>query len=1182
MAERLSVLNSNVRGLNDGAKRASVRTFLERLSCSVVCLQETKLASLSDAICREIAGPCLDGHAALDADGTRGGILLLWRTDVFSVSSVDCRSFSITANLVPVDGSPSWTITTVYGPHDEPRKQSFLNEIIDIHNSVQGPWLIIGDFNLIKDAKDKNNLNIDRRWMSRFRTALNTSNLIEIPLIGRKYTWSNEQQPPTLVRLDRAFCTADWELRFAAAKLLPQSTRFSDHCPLLLVNDGLVKTGRRFRFEAYWQFVEGFGEVVTQAWGVETGGRSPLAVLDFKLRETKKALKFWSKHHIGDIQKHLCIADELILQFDTAQESRQLSNDEMLLRKNLRSRTLGLAVLLKIKRKQRSRITWLKAGDANTRFFHRKANARHRKNTIHALQSREGIVTDHAAMLDLAREHFDHIIGTRSPASSRFRWESMDLCCPNLSGLEIPFSIEEIRQAVQDMPADKAPGPDGFSGAFFHVCWDTIKDDLQAALNQIYLLDRRGLKRINTSLISLIPKVVGADNLQDFRPISLIHSVMKIFSKILSTRLAPKLEDLIDHCQSAFIKHRCIQENFLYVQNAAQFFHKTKKPSILLKLDLAKAFDSVSWTYLLDMLKARGFGNRWREWIAMILASSTSQVLINGIASEFVIHRRGLRQGDPLSPFLFILAMDPLQRILDLATNAGALSKLPGRRAVIRASLYADDVAIFINPSRRDATTIKYVLALFADVTGLSTNLSKSSALPIRCGGLNLEDILQPLNITVKSFPCKYLGMPLSLQQLRKGDYQQLLDKIDALLAAWKGSLISREGRLVLLKSVLSSLVIYMMTTHIVPTWVLEQIEKKCRAWLWRGEGTCNGGHCRVKWAVVCRPKSLGGLGVHDLTKFGRALRLRWLWQAWKSPHRPWVGSKIPCDAVDRSLFAAATEISLGDGSIANFWKDRWLRGLAPIEMAPSLYAVAIRKNRTVRQALKDDRWLLDLQHGLTQDMLPELINLGSLLDEVQLDESRVDSIQWRFEESGEYSSKSAYLMQFEGAISSDFCSSIWRSWAPGKCKFFMWTATLDRILTADALQRRGWENNYFCQLCFRNLETPWHLITECTWSRKVWSALATMSNSPSLLPSNWNQATTLSDWIQICRMNSPTEKRKGVHSLLLLATWEIWRERNRRIFQHEELSVEALVVRIRDEAALWNMAGANIPFDPG
>lgn len=526
--------------------------------------------------------------------------------------------------------------------------------------------------------------------------------------------------------------------------------------------------------------------------------------------------------------------------------------------------------------------------------------------------------------------------------------------------------------------------------------------------------------------------------------------------------------------------------------------------------------------------------------------------------------------------------MDPLHRILDLATSQGVLSKLPGRKPITRAFLYADDVALFINPSRRDADFIKIALQCFGETTGLVTNTAKSSALPIRCHGYDVNHILDPLNFAIKDFPCTYLGMPLSLRTLRKSDFQLLLDKIDAFLAAWKGSMISREGRLVLLNAVLSSITIYMMTVHKFPVWVLEKIEQRCRAWFWRGEGTCHGGHCRVQWAKVCRPKELGGLGVHNLHKFSRALRLRWLWMAWKQPDRPWVGSPLPCDGVDCSLFAAATEITLGDGAIADFWSDRWLFGLAPGEIAPSLFSITTRKRRSVKDAMNNQQWLLDLNRGLQPEMLQALIRLATLLDEVTLQHGVQDSIRWRFDASGVYTASTAYLMQFRGSVQSDTAPFIWEGWAPGKCRFFLWTASLNKILTADALQRRGWENNYFCPLCIRNLETPFHLLVECPWTQQVWSKIAQLFQLPNLNPTSWNGTVSISDWLHSSIGAAPVTLRKGTFSLLLLSAWEIWRERNRRVFDKVELPVVDLVRRIRDEAAMWKLAGASFPFDPG
>jgi hypothetical protein len=139
-------------------------------------------------------------------------------------------------------------------------------------------------------------------------------------------------------------------------------------------------------------------------------------------------------------------------------------------------------------------------------FFTVKANSRHRKNVIHSLNSPQGIVTSHEGMLSLAHQHFEEILGTASPIQSKLNWEELGLRSFELSDIESPFSVDEIKLALDDMPADKAPGPDGFSGGFYRSCWDIIKSDVHAAFHQLFHLDARGLQKINSSLIVLIPK----------------------------------------------------------------------------------------------------------------------------------------------------------------------------------------------------------------------------------------------------------------------------------------------------------------------------------------------------------------------------------------------------------------------------------------------------------------------------------------------------------------------------------------------------------------------------------------------------------------------------------------------------------------------------------------------------
>ncbi|KAM0840384.1 hypothetical protein ACQ4PT_059703 [Festuca glaucescens] len=169
------------------------------------------------------------------------------------------------------------------------------------------------------------------------------------------------------------------------------------------------------------------------------------------------------------------------------------------------------------------------------------------------------------------------------------------------------------------------------------------------AFETLWRGDTRGLHLANQALISLLPKHTYAVEVRDFRPISLIHSVAKLVAKVLSTRLAPKMPQIVGPHQSAFVRGRCLRDNFQLVQCTARRLHAIKATTVMFKLDITKAFDTVDWAFLLKVLAKLGFGPKWLAMICGLLSTASTRVLANGVAGCLISNRRGLRQGDPFA-----------------------------------------------------------------------------------------------------------------------------------------------------------------------------------------------------------------------------------------------------------------------------------------------------------------------------------------------------------------------------------------------------------------------------------------------------------------------------------------------------------------------------------------------------
>ena len=309
-------------------------------------------------------------------------------------------------------------------------------------------------------------------------------------------------------------------------------------------------------------------------------------------------------------------------------------------------------------------------------------------------------------------------------------------------------------------------------------------------------------------------------------------------TKVLSRRIKKVIEKVIYGSQSAFLSRRGLLDNVLVVNEVLDDLKRRKKSGVIVKLDFEKAYDSVSWEFLFYMMRILGFCGKWIQWIRACLESATISVLVNGSPTKEFKPSRGLRQGDPIAPFLFLVVAQGLAGLVKQATRKKLFTglKVGHKKVDVNLLQFADDTLFVCESNIQNIKCIKAMLRCFELSSGLRVNFHKSKIGAIGVDRYEVKMYLNILHCSIMEIPFTYLSLPIGGNQSRCSFWEPVLAKIRKKLSVWKGRNLSFAGRVCLIKSVINAIPLFFLSFFKVPVGVCKEITNLQRKFLWGWE----------------------------------------------------------------------------------------------------------------------------------------------------------------------------------------------------------------------------------------------------------------------------------------------------------------------------------------------------------
>ena len=1156
----------NCRGIRDKIKRADILLKAREEHINILCLQETHMKPEDTETIKK------DWNIDFILSGetqNSGGVLIAIDNNFEHIKhkiTIDEQGRYIILDMEIV-GVARFLLINIYAPNED-NPNFFSNLFALIEESDTKNLVIVGDWNLVLDFdKDTHNYKKHNNFKSvkLVRQYIEKLDLIDIWRITheetRQFTW-RQNFYKKLARLDFFLISENLMEIYANSKI--KNSYKSDHCPIqlelytsknkkgkgiwkinnsLLMDETLTKLINeeiRLAVSVYActpynpEFIQNYTTVdIDMMIDIDTFWE----VLQAQLRgiiigyaSKKKKIQENRERHLNTEIENLI--NELPIHMDDNNwlENLRIKQEEL---EDLREYKLRGALI-------RARWQQISEGEKPTKYFLNLENRNFISKHLREIKRDKKVITNPKEILNEMKNFYETLYSKKCTTNiNDTSYANIQNQLPKLTELEKKdiskeISIENLRHIVFKSKNNKSPGPDGFSNEFFKIFWLQIKTLLLKLMN-FYRTEKLLNKAQTSGIITCIPKGGKTrSDLKNWRPITLLNSIYKFYSGILAERMKLLLPKLINVDQKGFINGRFIGENTRLTYDIINECNSRKIPGLIILIDFEKAFDSISWEFIQKTLETFNFGEDTINWVRSLQINSSSKILQNGHLSEEIVLGRGCRQGDPISPYLFVLAAEFLAEAIRTNTNIKGITILNKEHKL---SQYADDTMLFIKPEEQCIRNCMGTLWEFQMISGLKVNTEKTKVIKIGGVGDNRIQMCTDLNlIWTQTFTA--LGITYNVQDIENITEQNIEIKKKEILKQimiWNCRNITPLGKITLIKSFLISKITHILLSLPTPNEeMMKNLEIIFRNFIW------NNKPAKFNKIILENTNKLGGLKMTNLKTFDQALKISWL-KRMKNPDDGW--EELP------RKFKVHKMITFGDQypqrilkQIENpFWKDVvkavWALQKKTLNISSKAYNIPLWYNTNISINFKKN-WVnqgyLFLNDIMNEEgklfTMEEMINKNLQINFLEYETLKYSTSKIVATKNNKFGPFIPFLLFIIGynqkgcaktyKILMDFNHDViiesknkWenvlmeeisykkmeKSFATlHKMKegpfvrYFQFKLLHKRVVTNKALQYMGIKNNSACPYCEEQIETIEHAFLQCTAVRTIWQEVET------------------------------------------------------------------------------------------